>query len=129
MSAVESLRTALTSALVARPEFSGVEGLTQDTAVNALPQARVDAPLATDWSTKDKAGHEVRLTTTIRVARGQAMRLPMMAAAAQAAGVALAGSTEGWAIGSAVHVATRTLAAADGTIRAVVEHRVRVLAT
>ena len=129
MSAAESLRAALAMALSARPEFSGVEGLARDTAVNALPQARVDAPLATDWSTKDKAGHEVRLTTTIRVARGQAMRLPMMAAAATAAGAALAGSIDGWAVGSAVHVGSRTVTASDGTIRAVVEHRLRVLQT
>lgn len=127
MSANEAVRGAIVSGLMARAEFAGIEGLRRDTAANALPQASVDAGTAGDWSTKDAEGREIRAVTSIRVARGQAMRLPMMVAAAEAVGTALSGDLSGWQVGSAVLVRSRRFDAADGTKGAVVEHRVRVL--
>ena len=127
MSAGEMVRGALIAGLLARGEFSGIDGLRRDTAANALPQASVEAGTAGDWSTKDAMGREVRAVVTIRVARGQAMRLPMMVAAAESVGTALSGDLGGWHVGSAVLVRSRSFDAADGTKAATVEHRVRVL--
>lgn len=127
MSAGEIVHAAIVAGLLARGEFAGIDGLRRDTAANALPQANVDTGTAGDWSTKDAAGREVRAVVTIRVARGQAMRLPMMVAAAEAVGSALSGDLGGWHVGSAVLVRSRSFDAADGTKGATVEHRVRVL--
>jgi hypothetical protein len=129
MSAAEAVRSALVADLVARAEFCGVEGLRRDTTPGALPQAHVEADVAGDWSTKDCEGRELRTAITMRVARGQAMRLPMMIAAAEAAGAVLSGDIDGWSVGSAVLVRSRSTDAPDGTRVATVEHRVRVLAS
>jgi hypothetical protein len=127
MSAAEIVRAAIATGLLARNEFAGIDGLRRDTAANALPQARVEAGIAGDWSTKTAVGREVRAVVTIRVARGQAMRLPMMVAAAEQVGAALSGNLGGWGVGSAVLLRSRSFDAADGTKAATVEHRVRVL--
>lgn len=127
MSAAETVRAALTGALKGRAEFVGVEGLRRETGPGALPQARVEADVAGDWSTKDRAGRELRTAVTIRVARGQAMRLPMMTVAAEAVGSALSGTVGDWSVGSAVLIRSRSVDAADGTRVATIEHRVRVL--
>lgn len=127
MSAGETVRAAIVAGLLARAEFTGIDGLRRDTAANALPQARVDAGISGDWSTKDAVGREVRTVVTIRVARGQTMRLPMMVAAAEAVGSALSGDLGGWQVGSAVLARSRSFDAPDGTRAATVEHRVRVM--
>ena len=128
MTANEAVRAALVAGLLARAEFAGIDGLRRDTSPNALPQASIEAGTAGDWSTKDATGREIRAAVTIRVARGQAMRLPMMVAAAESVGSALSGDLEGWRVGSAVLVRSRSFDAPDGTKAATVEHRVRVLA-
>lgn len=127
MSAAEVVQAALVAGLLARGEFAGIEGLRHDTAANALPQASVDAGIAADWSTKEAQGREIRVVTSIRVARGQAMRLPMMVAAAESVGTALSGDLGGWHVGSAVLIRSRHFDAPDGIKAATVEHRVRVL--
>lgn len=127
MSAGEAIRALIAERLLARPEFVGVDGLRRETGANNLPQAKVEAS-ASDWSTKDKSGREVRSLVTIRVARGQEMRLPMMIAAAEAVGASLSGTVGSWQLGSAVLTGSRSGLLGDGTRRAVVEHRVRVLA-
>jgi hypothetical protein len=127
VTATEAVRSALLAGLTARGEFVGVDGLRRQTAANALPQAGLDTATSGDWSTKDATGREVRAVTTIRVARGQAMRLPMMVAAAECVGTALSGDLGGWHVGSAVLVRSRSFDAPDGTKAATVEHRVRVL--
>lgn len=128
MTAGEAVRAAVTAGLLSRAEFAGIDGLRCDTSANALPQANVEAGTAGDWSTKDAAGREIRAVVTIRVARGQVMRLPMMVAAAESVGTALSGDLGGWHVGSAVLVRSRSFDAPDGTKAATVEHRVRVLA-
>lgn len=127
MSASEALRAAIATQLLARNEFAGVDGLKRDTALNNLPQAKVEVS-AVDWSTKDMTGREVRSVVTIRVSRGQEMRLPMMVAAAEAVGAAMTGPIGDWQVGSAVLTGSRSGTLGDGTRRAVIEHRVRMLA-
>jgi hypothetical protein len=128
MSAGEAVRAAISNALRARPEFVGVDGLVRDTSPNNLPQAKVEVAGVTDWSAKACKGREIRTLTTIRVSRGQEMRLPMMIVAAEDAGTTLQGALGDWQVGSAVLSASRSGPLADGTRRAVVEHRVRVMA-
>jgi len=127
MTANQAIRSALVAQLKLRPEMTGVAGLSVEAGTNTLPQVRVDDPVATEWGTKDRRGRELRTAITIRVSRGQTMRLPMLVAAAESVGEALAGSIDGWRIGSAMTVRARSFDSADGTRSALVEHRIRVL--
>ena len=126
--AAESVRLALVAALGAQAAFAGVDGLAHATGPTTLPQARVDDPQSSDWGAKGASGRELRTAISMRVARGQVMRLPAMIAAAEAAGEALSGDLGGWRVASAVLVRSRSFDASDGTRAALVEHRVRVLA-
>jgi hypothetical protein len=123
----EAVRTALRARLCARRELAGLEGLRADIAPNGLPRISIDPGDLADWSTKDLRGREVRTLVSVRVARGQALRLPSMAAAIEAAGEALSGDIGGWRVASAVLMQTRTVDQADGTRVTQVAHRVRVL--
>ena len=125
--AAESVRMALVSALGAQAAFVGVEGLQRTTGRASLPQVTIDDPQSSDWGTKSARGREVRTAISMRVARGQAMRLPAMIAAAESVGEAMAGDLGGWRVASAVLLRSRSFDASDGTRPALVEHRVRVL--
>ena len=129
MTASDCVRAALVTALGRAPVFAGVEGLAHDSVPTALPHVRVDPPVASDWGTKDKRGRELRTTIGLRVARGQALRLPSLIAAAEAAGEQLTGDLGGWGVASAVLIRSRSFDAVDGTRMATIEHRVRVLET
>lgn len=124
MSAGDAVRQALLAALRADPRLAGIgtEGGGEQ-----LPSLRVDPPQVTDWSTKDARGREVRIGIALRVADGQAARLPELAAAAEAAGEALGGTVSGWRIASAVLLRSASFAPDPRTRAALIEHRVRVL--
>ena len=129
MSAGEVVRAALLAALRADPRFAGIgtDGGAGEVADRQLPSLRVDAPQVADWSTKDAAGREVRTAVALRVAAGQADRLPALVAAAEGAGVALGGDLDGWRVASAVLLRSASFSP-DARVRAaLVEHRVRVL--
>jgi hypothetical protein len=124
----EAVREALLKGLRARRELSGVEGRDGGLETRALPRLSIDPVELSDWSAKAVTGREVRTTVSLRVARGQTLRLPMMAAAVAATGEALAGTLNGgWHVASAVLVRERTVDRADGTRVTRVEHRVRVM--
>jgi hypothetical protein len=118
---------ALVLALKARAELVGIEGLGAEAGAGSLPRVSVQVPDVGDWGTKTERGREVRTSVSVRVARGQRLRLPGLVDAVEAAGVALNGNIGGWWIGSAVLMRTRTVDQADGSRVATVEHRVRVL--
>ena len=122
----ESVASALRSALRARMEFGGIDGLRAATSDGVLPQARVDDPLVSDWSVKGARGRELRIGISIRVARGQNARLPALVAAAEQVGEALAGDVGGWRVASSVLLRSRSFDTNDGRA-ALIEHRVRVL--
>lgn len=128
MSAGEAVRQALVAALGARNELTGVDGLVRATAPSVLPQVIVDDPQASDWGTKTARGRELRTAVTVRVAKGQAARLPAMVAAVETTGEALTGPLGGWRVASAILVRSR-IVVADGSRAALIEHRVRVLET
>ena len=121
------VRDGLIAALTKRRELMGVDGLDDDTSVSALPRVTVDPPDLSDWGTKSTRGREVRTTVSVRVARGQRLRLPMMTAAVEATGEALRGDIGGWSIASAVLTRTRVIDQSDGTRVAQIEHRIRIL--
>ena len=123
----EAIRDALIAAMKAEPALCGVAGLGVEPGTGTLPRITVDPLQASDWGTKTEDGRELRSFVTLRVAKGQAGRLPDMVAAVEAAGVGLAGVIDGWAVASAVLVRSRVLSEADGVRAAQVEHRVRVL--
>jgi hypothetical protein len=123
----EAVRSALLKGLRARRELTGVEGRDGGLETSALPRVTVEPVEVNDWSAKGATGREVRTTVSLRVAKGQTMRLPAMAGAIAAAGEALAGALDGWHVASAVLLRVRNVDRADGTRVARVEHRVRVM--
>jgi hypothetical protein len=125
--AADVVRGALVASLSARAELAGIEGLFADVGAGSLPRITVSVPEVGDWGTKTERGREVRTSVSLRVARGQRLRLPGLVDAVEAAGVALNGDVGGWWIGSAVLMRSRTVDQADGSRLATVEHRVRVL--
>jgi hypothetical protein len=125
----EAVRSALLKGLRARRELAGVEGRDGGLESSALPRATVEPVEVTDWSAKGATGREVRTAVSLRVSKGQAMRLPMLSAAVAAAGEALGGELDGWQVASAVLLRVRTMDRADGTRIARVEHRIRVMQT
>jgi hypothetical protein len=127
MSADEVVRDALIAALAAERAFANVAGLGLEPTAGSLPQVDVAWPLVSDWGTKSETGRELRTLVTVRVAKGQRARMPTMVAAAEAAGVSLGGTIDGWSVGSAVLMRTQISDQRDGVRVARIEHRVRVL--
>jgi len=123
----EAVRMALLKGLRARRELGGVEGRDGGLETTALPRVAIEPVDVFDWSAKSVTGREVRTAVSLRVAKGQALRLPMLSAAVAEAGEALAGDLDGWHVASAVLVRVRTADRADGTRMARVEHRIRVM--
>lgn len=121
----EAVRQALLAALRAEPRLAGIG--TEAGGGEQLPSLRVDPPQVTDWSTKDARGREVRTSIALRVADGQAARLPDLIAVAEAAGEALHGAIDGWRIASAVLLRSTSFAPDPRTRAALVEHRTRIL--
>lgn len=125
--AADVVRGALVLALGARAELVGIAGLGVEAGAGSLPRIVVAVPEVGDWGTKTARGREVRTSVSVRVARGQRLRMPGLVDAIELAGVALNGNIGGWWIGSAVLMRSRVADQADGSRLAVVEHRVRVL--
>jgi len=128
MNAGHCVRDALVAAITKRRELQGISGLTGEAGASVLPQISVTISETGDWSTKTALGRDVRLLTSIRVARGQRQRLPTITNAIEVEGAALGGVLGAWSVASAQLVRTRTVDTVDGTITAQIEHRVRVLA-
>jgi len=123
----EAVRIALLKGLRARRELSGVEGRDGGLETSSLPRVSVEPVDVLDWSAKAATGREVRTAVSLRVAKGQTLRLPMLSAAVASAGEALSGDLDGWHVASAVLLRVRTADRTDGTRVARVEHRVRVM--
>ncbi len=123
----DAVRMALLEQLRAEAALTGVDGRDGGSEGRALPQLVVEPVDMIDWSTKTARGAEVRTAITLRVATGQALRLPSLSDAAARAGLAIGGTVGGWQVASAVLLRVRTTDRTDGTRVARVEHRVRVL--
>lgn len=121
------MRTALMAALAADGALAGVAGLGVEPGTGSLPQVEVGWPLASDWGTKSEPGRELRTVVTVRVAKGQRLRMPGLVAAIERAGVGVSGTIDGWSVASAIFIRTQIADRRDEVREARIEHRVRVL--
>lgn len=130
MSAEGAVHRALVAALRASAGFGGaVNGVFEGPAVKASPpSAEVQPLIAVDWSTKDRAGRELRPAVTIRDAGDRPDRLHALIGAACDAIQAMPREIEGWRVVSLVFSRSRMTREAAGRWAATVEYRVRVLA-
>ena len=130
MSAEAAVHAALVAALRAADDVAGaLNGVFEGPAVKAsAPYAEVQPMIAVDWSTKDRAGRELRPAVTIHDASETPARLLTLIGAVGAAIEAMPRDLDGWRVASLVFSRSRTLREAPGRWAAVVEYRVRVLA-
>ena len=130
MSAEAAVHMALVAALRGAAEFGGLlNGVFEGPPVMAsAPFAEVQPLVAIDWSTKDRAGRELRPAVAIRDAGESPARLHALIGAACAAIEAMPRELDGWRVASLAFARSRMLAEAPGQWAAVVEYRVRVLA-
>lgn len=82
-----------------------------------------------DWGTKDKAGRELRLALTIEDDLETPARISGIMPLADAAVRGLPSTVAGWRIGSLVLMRSRLLRSGAGRWSALLEYRIRVLAT
>lgn len=83
----------------------------------------------TDWGTKDKMGRELRLALTIEDDLETPTRISTIMPLADAAVRGLTGTVAGWQIGSLVLMRSRLLRTGAGRWSALLDYRIRVLAT
>lgn len=129
MSAESAVHGAFVAALRASATFGGaINGVFEGPAVKAsAPFAEVQPLIAVDWSTKDRAGRELRPAVTIRDAGETPARLHALIGAACAAIEAMPRELDGWRVVSLVFSRSRMTREAAGRWAATVEYRVRVL--
>ncbi|WP_419826077.1 DUF3168 domain-containing protein [Sphingomonas sp.] len=95
----------------------------------AYPYAAISEGSATDWSTKDARGRELRLSFAIWDDGGSAARLHALAAAAEDAVEAMPRDLPGYRVASLVLLRSRIVRDPDGPWAARLDYRVRMLAT
>ena len=130
MSAEGAVHAAFVAALRGAAEVGGaVNHVFEGPAVKAsAPYAEVQAGPALDWSTKDRAGRELRPAVALHDAGESPARLHDLIGAACAAIEAMPRDLDGWRIASLVFSRSRMLRMKPGEWAATVEYRVRVLA-
>ncbi|MBS0479056.1 MAG: DUF3168 domain-containing protein [Proteobacteria bacterium] len=94
----------------------------------SAPWAELGPIVAADWSTKDKAGREVRLVLTVRDRADAPARCHTLAAAAGGAVEGVARDLDGWRIASCCFVRARVSGSRPGEWAASVEYQVKLLA-
>ena len=125
----ESALTAAVLATVGEALDGQVNGVFGGPAVKATaPWVELGPVVAADWSTKDKAGREVRLVLTVRDRAEAPARTHALAAAVGGAVEAVPRDLAGWRIASIVFVRARVIGERPGEWAASVEYQVRMLA-
>lgn len=130
MGAVQAVHAAVLGALGGHAPFRGaINGLYDGRIVRASPPyAVLDESIATDWSTKDVRGREVRVRLSIFDTGETPGRLRMIAGHAEDAIAAMPRALDGWHIGSVGFLSARAgRAGAKGQMRVVIDYRVRVM--
>lgn len=127
MSAGAAVRAGVLAALRAVPGLA-VTRVVEGGARATAPYALLRDVSATDWGTKDRAGREVRVGVTVRDVADAPAHAEALAAAAEAALLALPRVLEGWAVASVVPVRCVTLSEGERGWAVLVDVRVRVLA-
>lgn len=131
MSAEAAVHAALVAVLRGDATLAtGLNGVFEGPATKATPPyAEIGDLLSGDWSVKDRDGRELRIAVTLRDLGETPARVHALAGAAGGAIEAMPRDLDGWRIASVVPVRTRVLRPAAGRWSAIVEYRVRVLAT
>lgn len=93
----------------------------------AMPFVAIDGGVASDWSTKDTRGREVRLSVAIRSDGSVPAALHALAAAAEDAIEAIPRDLPGHRIASVVLLRSLIVRAADAPWAARLDYRVRTL--
>ena len=130
VSAAESLLSTARSALADVTGLSGVFGAGPIQAVP--PFATVEVPTESDWGHKTGAGRELRLVVTVRDEGEREDRVRMLAAATEAALLAMPAASANWRVTSIAVLRATTTRERSGRSpagwAAVREMRVRMLA-
>lgn len=129
MSAVASVRSAALARLRGDAAVAVNRVWDGQDARGSVPYAVLRDVTAVDWGTKDRAGREVRVGVTVRDEGEGPARAETLAGAVEAALLDLPRDLPGWRVASAVPVRCAVLAEAQGRWAALVDVRVRVLAT
>lgn len=135
MSAAALFHTAMLAALRGDPAFGGaLNGVFEGPALKATaPYAELGELLVSDWGAKELPGYELRPAIFIRDRTEGPARLHALASAADAAMAAipadLADDLGNWRIVSLAPLRSRIIRDGPGAWVAIVEHRVRILAT
>jgi hypothetical protein len=129
--AVRIVQTALVSALETHPAiaaaYCGVYDGPEPRA--AFPYISVTDGLVTDWSTKTALGREFRMALTVWDEGEEAARLHDLMGHVEDAVAALPRDLPGWRVASISFVRSLVTRDAAGPWAALVEYRLRVLAT
>lgn len=131
MSAHAVLAAAVEGVLGAHPGLRiAINGVFDSPPVRAVrPYAVIEEAVLADWSTKDMAGREGRLTVGLFADEDRA-RLRVLADEAATAVAGLPRELgEGWRIASLAFVRSRIVREGPGLCAAIVEFRVRMLQT
>lgn len=125
-----ALRAALLAWLASDPALAGqLNAVTEEAPVRATPPwLALTASASTDWSTKDRAGREVRVALELTCRGDRPATAAALAAAIEARIAALPRAQPGFAVVSSAFLRARTEQRA-GTLRAILtEYRFRLLA-
>lgn len=125
-----ALRAALLAWLASDPALAGrLNAVTEEAPVRAAPPwLALSASSSTDWSTKDRAGREVRVALELTCRGDQPGPAAALVAAIEARIAALPGAQPGFAVVSCAFLRART-EQRPGTLRAILtEYRFRLLA-
>lgn len=125
MSAAEAVQRALVTAL----RGAGLAVYDGPPRQAAYPYAAISEGLASDWSTKDARGRELRLSIAIWDDAGAAARLHALAAAAEDAVDAMPRDLPGHRVASLVLLRSRIVRDPDGPWAARLDWRARLLET
>ena len=119
---------ALAEALAAALNGIGLAGVHEEGPVQAsFPYAAVDCGLESDWGHKTGEGRELRVILTLRDRAERPVRLRRLAAAAEAAALALPRAVGGWDLVGFVPLRSRLQREPGGRWAAAIELRARML--
>lgn len=128
MSAEAALRSALVTALRAEPGLTALNGVFAGPTVRASePYAEIADVQASDWSTKDARGRELRVAVRVRDLSETSARVSALCEAVERAVAGLPPVLDGWRVASCVFRRSRVASEAPGRWTGMVEHRVRML--
>jgi hypothetical protein len=128
VSAQSAVRAGFVAALKVEPGLAGMNGVFDGPAVRASePFAEIADVQASDWSTKDTRGRELRVAVRVRDLAETSARISGLVEAVERAAAALPRVLGDWAVASCVFRRSRVAAEAPGRWTGVVEWRVRML--